>query len=135
MKAKALFILAILLVYVMATEAQGVLTTDAMIRVAEQKAKLERMAVDGKRMSPAQQTPLTLVVKVADEGATDTYARLREQGVTIRGRIGQQAIVQVSLDKVEAIAQMDAPRGRRPSGGTEDRRGSRGDGRQPPQRQ
>jgi hypothetical protein len=57
MKAKALFILAILLVYVMATEAQGVLTTDAMIRVAEQKAKLERMTADGKRMSPAQQPP------------------------------------------------------------------------------
>ena len=107
MKAKALFILAILLVYVMATEAQGVLTTDAMIRVAEQKAKLERMAVDGKRMSPAQQPALTLVVKVADEKAADTYARLRAQGVTIRGRIGQQAIVQVPLDKVETIAQMD----------------------------
>ena len=48
MKAKALFILAILLVYVMATEAQGVLTTDAMIRVAEQKAKLERIHVTPK---------------------------------------------------------------------------------------
>lgn len=107
MKAKALFILAILLVYVMATEAQGVLTTDAMIRVAEQKAKLERMAVDGKRLSPAQRPALTLVVKVADEGAADTYARLRAQGVTIRGRIGQQAIVEVPLDKVETIAQMD----------------------------
>ena len=107
MKAKALFILAILLVYVMAIEAQGVLTTDAMIRVAEQKAKLERMTVDGKRMSPAQQPALTLVVKVADEKAADTYARLRAQGVTIRGRIGQQAIVEVPLDKVETVAQMD----------------------------
>ena len=46
MKAKTIFILAILLAYVMATEAQGVLSTDAMIRVAEQKTKLERMAVD-----------------------------------------------------------------------------------------
>ena len=107
MKAKTLFILAILLAYVMATEAQGVLSTDAMIRVAEQKAKLERMAVDGKKRSPAQQAALTLIVKVADENAADTYARLREQGVTIRGRIGQQAIVEVPLNKVETIAQMD----------------------------
>lgn len=107
MKTRALFILAILLTYVLGTEAQGVLTTDAMIRVAEQKNKCERMTVDGKKLSPAQQTPLTLVVKVADEGAADTYTRLREQGVTIRGRIGQQAIVQVPLDKVETIAQMD----------------------------
>ena len=95
MKAKTLFILVILLAYVLGTEAQGVMTTDAMIRVAEQKTKVERMAVDGKKMSPAQQPALTLVVKVADEKAADTYARLREQGVTIRGRIGQQAIVQV----------------------------------------
>ena len=107
MKAKTLFILVILLAYVLGTEAQGVMTTDAMIRVAEQKTKVERMAVDGKKMSPAQQPALTLVVKVADEKAADTYARLREQGVTIRGRIGQQAIVQVPLDKVETIAQMD----------------------------
>ena len=107
MKTKALFILAILQVYVMAIEAQGVLTTDAMIRVAEQKSKCERLAIDGKKLSPAQQPRMTFVVKVADEGATDTYTRLRAQGVTISGRIGQQAIVQVPLDKVEAIAQMD----------------------------
>ena len=107
MKVKTLFILVILLVYVLGTEAQGVMTTDAMIRVAEQKTKVERMAVDGKKLLPAQQPALTLVVKVADEKAADTYARLREQGVTIRGRIGQQAIVQVPLDKVETIAQMD----------------------------
>lgn len=107
MKARSFIILAILLAYVLGTEAQSALTTDAMIRVAEQKSKLERMAADGKRMLPAQQPVLTFVVKVADEGAADTYARLREQGVTIRGRIGQQAIVQVPLDKVETIAQMD----------------------------
>ena len=84
--------------------AQGVLTGDAMIRVAQQKTKMERRAADGKK---AQQPVLTLVVKVADEHAADTYTRMRELGVTIRGRIGQQAIVQVPLDKVEALAQMD----------------------------
>ena len=101
------WLLVILLAYALGVDAQGVMTTDAMIRVAEQKTKVERMAVDGKKMSPAQQPTLTLVVKVADENAADTYARLRAQGVTIRGRIGQQAIVQVPLDKVEAIAQVD----------------------------
>ena len=124
---KWVLVATIMFVYALGIEAQGVLTTDAMIRVAEQKTKVERMAVDGKRLSPAQQPVMTLVVKVADEHAADTYARLREQGVTIRGRIGQQAIVQVPLDKVEAIAQVDGvlrvdvgsggrrtPRGRRP---------------------
>ena len=101
------FIIALMLAYMLGIEAQGVLTTDAMIRVAEQKSKCENITVDGKKMSPAQQPQLTLVVKVADENAAGTYARLREQGVTIRGRIGQQAIVQVPLDKVETIAQMD----------------------------
>ena len=100
-------ITAILLLIVQGAWAQRALTTDAMIRVAEQKNKLEGMTVDGKKKSPTQQPMLTLVVKVADDGAKDTYARLREQGVTIRGRIGQQAIVQVPIDKVETIAQMD----------------------------
>ena len=104
---KWVLVATIMFVYALGIEAQGVLTTDAMIRVAEQKTKVERMAVDGKRLSPAQQPVMTLVVKVADEHAADTYARMREQGVTIRGRIGQQAIVQVPLDKVETIAQMD----------------------------
>jgi len=107
MKRITLWVVATLLLMAQGAWAQGVLTTDAMIRMAEQKAKLERKAQNGKRMAPAQQEALTLVVKVADENAADTYARLREQGVTIRGRIGQQAIVQVPLDKVETIAQMD----------------------------
>ena len=106
MKAKTLFVLAILLACALGMEAQGVLTTDAMIRVAEQKNKLERMTAEVKKLSPARQA-LTLVVKVADEGAADTYARMRELGVTIRGRIGQQAIVQVPLDQVETLARMD----------------------------
>lgn len=55
MKARSFIILAILLAYVLGTEAQSALTTDAMIRVAEQKDKLERMSADGKRISPAQQ--------------------------------------------------------------------------------
>ena len=100
-------VIVLILASMLGVEAQGVLTTDAMIRVAEQKNKFERMVVDGKKMSPAQQPQLTLVIKVADENAAGTYARLREQGVTIRGRIGQQAIVQVPLDKVETIAQTD----------------------------
>ena len=104
---KWVLVATIMFVYALGIEAQGVLTADAMIRVAEQKAKVEHMAVDRKRVSPAQQPALPLVVKVDDEKAADTYARLREQGVTIRGRIGQQAIVQVPLDKVETIAQMD----------------------------
>ena len=107
MKPKTIFLLTILMVYALGIAAQSVLTTDAMIRVAEQKNQCERMAADGKYLSPAQQSALTLVVKVADEQAADTYARLRELGVTIRGRIGQQTIVQVPIDKVETIARMD----------------------------
>ena len=75
----------ILMAYALGIEAQGVMTTDAMIRLAEQKAKVERKAAGGMKMSPAQQPALTLVVKVADENAADTYTRMRELGVTIRG--------------------------------------------------
>ena len=107
MKIKAIVILTIFLTLALGMEAQSVLTTDAMIRIAEQKAKQERTTVDGKKAAPAQHPMLMLVVKVADEGAADTYARLRKQGAIIRGRIGQQAIIQVPFDKVETIAQMD----------------------------
>ena len=55
MKARSFIILAILLSCVLKTDAQSTLTTDAMIRVAEQKDKLERMSADGKRISPPQQ--------------------------------------------------------------------------------
>ena len=98
---------AIMLAYALGIEAQGVMTTDAMIRVAEQDTKMESRALDRNNKLSTQQPVLTFVVKVADENAADTYARLRELGVIIRGRIGQQAIVEVPLDQVETIAQMD----------------------------
>ena len=98
---------AIMLAYALGIEAQGVMTTDAMIRVAEQNTKMESRASDRNNKLSTQQPVLTFVVKVADENAADTYARLREHGVIIRGRIGQQAIVEVPLNKVETLAQMD----------------------------
>jgi len=67
MKPKTIFLLTILMAYALGIAAQSVLTTDAMIRVAEQKSQCERMAADGKYLSPAQKSALTLVVKVADE--------------------------------------------------------------------
>jgi subtilisin family serine protease len=110
MKTKAIIMLTMLLTWVLGVDAQSVMTSDAMIRVAGLKAKMERTMTDGQKLSPAQQPTLMLVVKVDDEGAADTYARMRELGATIRGRIGQQAIVQVALDKVDAFAQIDGIR-------------------------
>ena len=70
---KWVLVATIMFVYALGIEAQGVLTADAMIRVAEQKAKVEHMAVDRKRVSPAQQPALPLVVKVDDEKAADIF--------------------------------------------------------------
>lgn len=44
MKPKTIFLLTILMAYALGIAAQSVLTTDAMIRVAEQKTQCERMA-------------------------------------------------------------------------------------------
>lgn len=82
MKPKTIFLLTILMVYALGIAAQSVLTTDAMIRVAEQKAQRERMAADGKYLSPAQKSALTLVVKVADEQAADTVPYVGEGYIT-----------------------------------------------------
>ena len=46
---KRLMVAAIMFVYVLGIEAPGVLTTDALIRVAQQKTKMERRAADGKK--------------------------------------------------------------------------------------
>lgn len=71
---------AIMLAYALGIEAQGVMTTDAMIRVAEQDTKMESRALDRNNKLSTQQPVLTFVVKVDDEKAVrDSNKRLLVQ--------------------------------------------------------
>lgn len=47
---------------------------------------------------------ITLVVKVADEGAVETYNAIRSAGGRIEGVLGQQAVVSIPVSGVQSIA-------------------------------
>lgn len=92
--------------------AQGKLTPQAQLRVANQKAKVERKAAlaraKGKAYTPTQQEQrVTLVVKVSDEDVAQTITQLREAGAKVLSKSGRQAVVSIPVDSVEALQRID----------------------------
>lgn len=85
----------------LAMMAQGTITPQARMKIARQKAKVARLD-NGPAMAPARQRT-TLVVKVAEENARETFDQLRAAGAKIQGRIGQQAIINIPTDRLDAI--------------------------------
>lgn len=81
--------------------AQGKLTPQAQMRIAQRKAKAAHLS-NGQAKAQALQR-MTLVVKVADENASETYAQLRAAGAKIQGKIGKQAIVSIPISQIETI--------------------------------
>ena len=84
--------------------AQGKLTPQARMKITQKKAKVERLS-NGQAMAPTQQR-MTLVVKVAKENASETFSQLRAAGAEIQGKIGQQAIINIPLDKINVISEI-----------------------------
>lgn len=86
--------------------AQGKFTPQIQMKMAQRKAKIERMhEANGPLMAPTQQR-MTLVVKVAKENARETFTQLREAGAKIQGRIGQQAVISIPIDKINVISEI-----------------------------
>ena len=81
------------------------LTPQAQIRITQKKAVITQAVSNGLKMSPAQQR-MTFVVKVAEENARETYAQLRAAGAEIQGKIGQQAIISIPVDHINAISEI-----------------------------
>ena len=50
---------------------------------------------------------LRMVVKVADEGAAETFQSIREAGGEIEGALGQMAVVTLPLESVARVAQLE----------------------------
>ena len=50
---------------------------------------------------------MTLVVKVAQEGAAETFAQLKAKGVKVLSKLGHQAVVSVPVDSIDAISRLD----------------------------
>ena len=81
--------------------AQGNLTPQAQMKIAQRKAKIARVS-KGQALAPAQQR-MRLVVKVAEENAQETYAQLRAAGAEIQGKIGRQAIISIPINQIDAL--------------------------------
>ena len=85
--------------------AQGKLTPQAQMKIAQKKAKVAHATAKGIAMAPSQQR-MTLVVKVAEENAAETYSQLRAAGAEIQGKIGRQAIISIPVENIGAISEM-----------------------------
>ena len=92
--------------------AQMKLTPQVKLQVEKQKSKVERKAAkaraQGKAFAPTvKEQRMTLVVKVAQEGAAETFAQLKAKGAKILSKLGHQAVVSVPVDSIDAISRLD----------------------------
>ena len=83
------FYLLVLLAVSMTIAAQDKMTLDAQLLTHQQQA----LEGQGRRSANADENRLTLVVKVADEVAVETYNAIRDAGGRIEGVLGQQAVI------------------------------------------
>ena len=92
--------------------AQVKLTPQAQLLVIKQKNKIERKAAKararGKVYVPTvKEQRMTLVVKVSQEGAAETFAQLKAKGAKVLSKLGHQAVVSVPVDSIDAIGRLD----------------------------
>ena len=104
-KMKRLTVLMMMCAICLMAMAQGKLTPQAQMKIAQKKAKVAHATAKGIAMAPAQQR-MTLVVKVAEENATETYSQLRAAGAEIQGKIGHQAIISIPVERIGDISEM-----------------------------
>ena len=92
--------------------AQMKLTPKAQLQVVKQKSKVECKAAKararGKVYVPTvKEQHMTLVVKVAQEGAAETFAQLKAKGAKVLSKLGHQAVVSVPVDSIDAMSHLD----------------------------
>ena len=99
---KRFYLFMMLLAVSMIATAQDKISLNAL-QLIDRQQTLERHG----RLSPsADENRISLVVKVADEGAKETYAAIRSAGGRIEGVLGQQAVVNIPVAEVQSIAAM-----------------------------
>ncbi|MBR0116550.1 MAG: S8 family serine peptidase [Prevotella sp.] len=85
--------------------AQVKLTPQAQMKIAQKKARVAHATAKGIAMAPSQQR-MTLVVKVAEENAPETYSQLRAAGAEIQGKIGHQVVISIPVENIGAVSEM-----------------------------
>ena len=94
------YLLMMLLAVSTIATAQDKMTLDAQL-LANRQQTLEKQ---GRRSASTDENRLTLVVKVADEIAVETYNAIRNAGGRIEGVLGQQAVINIPVSGVQRIA-------------------------------
>ena len=94
------FYLLVLLAVSMTIAAQDKMTLDAQLLTNQQQA----LEGQGRRSANADENRLTLVVKVTDEVAVETYNAIRDAGGRIEGVLGQQAVINIPVSSIQRIA-------------------------------
>lgn len=107
---KRLTSLMIMFAICMMVMAQGKLTPQARLKIEKQKMKMERRAsrlhVNGLSELPEDVQRVKLVVKVAEEDASQTFSQLRALGAKVLSKLGRQAVISIPVDSVGAVSQI-----------------------------
>ena len=106
---KRFTLISFLLCMVFMAMAQGKLTPGAKISIEQKKAAWQRKAARAKAEGAAvvpQQT-IRLVVKVESDNAAETYRQIKETGAVVCSKIGQQVVIQIPVDKVQALEHIE----------------------------
>ena len=83
--------------------AQDKMTLGAQQLISSQQAAGQ----DGQRAANAAEQRVALVIKVNDDKAVETYQAIRALGGEIQGVLGEQALISLPLQRVEAVSMLD----------------------------
>ena len=91
--------------------AQVKLTPQARMSIMRQKAKMERKAAasraEGKAMETIQPHRVSLVVSMSAEDVAGTVKQMKAAGAEVRSRLGNQIVVTLPVDSVDALERME----------------------------
>ena len=105
---KRLLLLMMMTMLCLCILAQGKLTPQAQLRIAREKAKIQRVeAQSPKKAKSETSSRVTLVVEVAADNIPETFAQMRSIGATIHSKLGCQAVITVPIDSVETLQRIE----------------------------
>lgn len=100
---KRLNFMVLLMTICLMAAAQDKMTLGAQQLISSQQAARQ----DGQRAANAAEQRVALVIKVNDDKAVETYQAIRALGGEIQGVLGEQALISLPLQRVEAVSMLD----------------------------
>ena len=89
------------------SSAHSKLTPSAQLSLLQKRAA--KYDSNGKKHQALDANPsIRLMVEVYSEDATGTFAKIREAGATVLSKLGHQAVISISADKVDALVAIES---------------------------